>query len=271
MARVPLLRRLLVFRMDAIPNLKDAAIRDYVYTQIITANHSTKETAAGRLRDLDEATISCMHKESLNVIHDIAVSSGVTSLELFRTLHSRGLPVNFHISDKYARYGMTGRTLVRIVDADGALVEMYACGILAKSNLSQKFWLSRLLYSLLASKSGNHKLKWFLLFDREVMEIIEQGLIHFIDYDVFETRETPPFTFVRCMNLLNLNNFSSEKIEGALHNIVGSLKEGGILQIGRTMPDGHNTAGFYRNTRHGLRLVREVGGGTELRDVLKKI
>jgi hypothetical protein len=270
MARVPLLRKVLVFRMDAIPNLKDAAIRDYVYTQIITANHSTKQTAAGRFRELDEATISCMHKESVNVIHDIAVSSGITSLELFRTLHSRGLPVSFHISDKYARYGTRGRTLVRIVDADGALVEMYACGILAKSNLSPKFWLSRLLYSLLAGKSGNRNLKWFLLFDPQVMENIERELIHFIDYDAFETRATSRFTFVRCMNLLNLNYFSADKIEGALRNIVGSLREGGILQIGRTTLDGRNMAGFYIKTGSGLRLVREVGDGTELRDVLKK-
>lgn len=270
MARVSLLRKLFVFRMDAIPNLKDAATRDYVYTQIITANKSTKQTAAGRFRDLDEATISCMNKESLNVIHDIAVSSGVTSLELFRALHSCGLPVSFHISDKYARYGTTGRTLVRIVDAEGTLVEMYACGILAKPDLSQKRWLSRRLYSLLAGKSGNHKLKWFLLFDPQVMENIEQGHINFIDYDVFETRETSRFTFVRCMNLLNLNYFSSDKIEGALRNIVGSLKEGGILQIGRTRLDGHNTAGYYISTRSGLRLVREVGGGSELRDVLKR-
>jgi hypothetical protein len=178
--------------------------------------------------------------------------------------------VSFHISDKYARYGTRGRTLVTIVDADGALVEMYACGILAKSNLSQKVWLSRLLYSLLSSKSGNHKLKWFLLFDPQFMEHIEQGLIHFIDYDVFETRERSRFTFVRCMNLLNLNYFSSNRIESALRNIVGSLKEGGILQIGRTTLDGRNMAGFYINTRRGLRLVSEVGGGTELRDVLKK-
>jgi hypothetical protein len=270
-ARKPLLGKLLVFRIDAIANLKDAAIRDYAYTQIITANHSTKQTAAGRFRDLDEATISCMDHRNMNVIHDIAVSSGVTSLELFRTLLDRGLPVSFHISDKYARYGTSGRALVRIVDADGILVEMYVCGILAKSNLSEKFWLSRLLYSLLAHKSETRKLKWFHLFDLEVLENIEQGLIRLIDYDVFETREVSRFTFIRCMNLLNLNYFTPDKIERALRNIVGSLKEGGILQIGRTMLDGHNMAGFYMLTPTGLRLVREVGRGTELRDILKRL
>jgi hypothetical protein len=269
-AGVPLLRRLFVFRMDAIPNLNDAAIRDFVYAQIITANHATKETAAGRLRDLDEATISCMSKDGLNVIHDIAVSSGVTSLELLGTLQSRGLPVSLHISDKYAKYATTGRILVRILDADGALVEMYVCGILARSNLSMKFCLSRLLYSLLGGKSGNHKLKWFLLFDAKVIEHIEAGVIDFIDYDAFETREAPRFTFVRCMNLLNLNYFSSDKIVSALRNIIGSLKEGGILQIGRTRPDGHNAVGFYIKTGGGLKLVTEVGGGTELRDVIRK-
>ena len=163
-----------------------------------------------------------------------------------------------------------GRALVKIVDADGALVEMYACGILAKRDLSHKYWFSRLLYSLLSGESRTRKLTWFLLFDAQVMNHIERDLIQVIDYDVFETRETARFTFVRCMNLLNLNYFSSEKIERALRNIVGSLKEGGILQIGRTSLDGHNMVGFYMNTPSGLRLVREVGGGTELHDVLTK-
>ena len=104
MAQVPLLRRLFVFRMDAIAGLKDPEIRDYVYTQIVTANYSTKQTGTGRFRDLDEDAISCMHEDSVNVIHDIGVSSGVTSLELLQTLRGRKLPVSFHISDKYAKY-----------------------------------------------------------------------------------------------------------------------------------------------------------------------
>jgi hypothetical protein len=268
--RLPRLRGYLALRLDAIAGEKDAVVRDYMYCQVVTANNTTKQTAAGRFRDLDEATISLMRKEGMNVIHDIAVSSGVTSLELYRTLQDRGLPARFYISDRYARYGATGRGLVRIFDADGALIEMYACGVLAKSDLPRNYWFSRYLYALFAGTSGNGKVRSFLLFDRQVMEHIEKNLLHFIDYDVFQTRYTPPFTFVRCMNLLNLSYFLPDKIEGALRNIIDSLAEDGILQIGRTTPDGHNMVGFYRKRGDGLKLVREIGGGTEVRDVLER-
>lgn len=268
-ARVPLLREFFKCRMDAIGNLKDPGIRDYVYSRLAAGGGTTKQTAVGRFRDLDDIIVSLAHKDKINVVHDIAVSSGVTSLELYSTLHSHGLPTSFRVSDKYAKYGATGRALVRIADADGTLVEMYACGVLAKRNVSKYFFLTRLLYWLLADVAVHNRTKVFFLFDAQVLEHIERGLIYHIDYDVFETRTGSLFTFVRCMNLLNLDRFSSSQIQGALSNIVGSLQENGVLQIGRTMSDGRNMVGFYLKTDHGLQLLKEVGGGTELRDMLK--
>jgi hypothetical protein len=270
--KIPKVRSCLAFRLDAIARVENPVIRDHIYTWITTGNNVTKQTAAGRFRDLDETAISLMRKDSMNVIHDVGVSSGITSVELLRALQDRGIPHRFYISDRYARYGVSGRGLglVRIFDADGALLEMYAWGVLAKSNLPRKFFLSRWLYALLARTPGKQEIRPFFLFDRQVMDYMERDLIHFIDYDVFETRGTPPFTFVRCMNLLNLSYFSPEKIDAGLRNIIGSLAEDGILQLGRTRADGHNMVGFYRKTGDGLQLVKEIGGGTELRDLLEK-
>ena len=76
------------------------------------------------------------------------------------------------------------------------------------------------------------------------------------------------FSFVRCMNLLNLSYFPRDSIGLALRNVVESLKEGGVLQIGRTHPDGVSHAGFYRKRGTRLQLLHEVGSGTELREVI---
>jgi hypothetical protein len=258
--------------MDAIFNLKDPAIRDYVYSRLAAGGgKTTKQTAAGRLRDLDEIVVSLARRDELNIVHDIGVSRGVTSLELISMLQSRGLPVSFYISDKYARYAAMGQSIVRIVDADGALVEMYVAGVLAKRNVSKYFFLSRFLYRLLSGLGTDQRPKWFLLYDPEVVERIESKIMHHIDYDVFTTRVPSQFTFVRCMNLLNMDRFAPTQIAHALQNIVSSLKDNGVLQVGRTMADGHNTAGFYLKTDKGLKLLKEVGGGTELRDVVARL
>jgi hypothetical protein len=254
--------------LDAIANWKGAEIRDYVYSRIGTGMHTSKETAMGRFRDLDEITASPAISDDLNIIHYIAVSSGVTSLELYRVLESRRFPLNFYVSDKHATYGSTGSALIRIVDADQKPVEMYVCGVLAKRNLTNCFFLARFLYSLLADVGAHHPFRWFPLLGPAIMEQIDRGRIQQLDYDVFETRMPAAFTFVRCMNLLNLSYFTPSRIVDALHNIVAPLKEGGGLQIGRTMPDGRNTVGFHRKTRTGLSVLKEVGGGTELRDVV---
>jgi hypothetical protein len=257
--------------MDAIARLKNTRIRDYVYSRLFTSGGTSKQTAAGRFEDLDAIIVSLAHRDQLNVVHDIAVSSGVTSLELLSALRGSGLSVSLHISDKYANYVAAGRRLVSIIDADGALVEMYLYGVLAKRDVSKYFVVTRCLYWLLANVARHTPKKPFVLFDPEVIEHIESGSIRHINYDVFETSMKSAFTFVRCMNLLNLDRFSASAVADALRNIVESLRIGGVLQIGRTMSDGAHMVGFYLKTDRGLRLLREVGNGTELRGLLETL
>ncbi len=269
--KIPVLRKLLVYRADAIPELKSAAVRDYVYRAFFTANATSKQTSAGRLADLDRLACSIITEHKLAVIHDVGVSSGVTSLDLYRSLATTGLPLSFHISDKYAVYGSAGRRLVRIIDAEGAVRELYVCGLLGKRDVSYRFPATRFLYWLLANRPVRGPVRSFVLFDREVLQHIDASLIRRIDYDVFTTHMPRSFSFVRCMNLLNLDYFPRESIEPALRNLGESLQEGGVLQIGRTHPDGTSHATFY--TRRGTRLemLQEVGRGTELRELINRL
>jgi hypothetical protein len=269
--RIPLLRKFFVYRADAMSELRSAIVRDYVYRAFLTSNATSKQTSAGRFEDLDRVACSIITDHKLGDIHDIGVSSGVTSLELYRALAATGIPLNFHISDKYAVYGSTGRHLVRIVDTDGSVTELYLCGVLGKHDVTNKFPVTRFLYWLLADRPVGDSVRWFVLFDREVQEHLQRGLIHRIDYDVFTTRMPSAFSFVRCMNLLNLGYFPHASIETALRNVIESLKEGGVLQIGRTHPNGISHAAFYNKRGTRLELRQEIGKGTELRELIEKL
>jgi hypothetical protein len=253
------------------PELRNAAVRDYVYRAFFTANTTSKQTSAGRFEDLDRLACSIITEHKLDAIHDVGVSSGVTSLDLYRALAASGTPLTFHISDKYAVYRSAGRCPARIIDAQGAVTELYICGVLGKRDVSNKFLVTRFLYWLLARRPIRGPVRSFVLFDHEVLEHIRAGLVRQIDYDVFTTRMPGAFSFVRCMNLLNLGYFPPESIEIGLRNLIESLKEGGVLQIGRTHPNGTSHAAFYK--KHGTRLemLQEVGSGTELRELIDRL
>lgn len=265
-----LLRDLVVCPVDAMPKLGASAVHDYVYKHFYTSNATSKETSAGRFRDLDPITLSLIRQHKLDTIHDVGVSSGVTSLDLYRALRSTATAFTLHISDKYAVYGCAGRYLRRIIDTEGSVRELYVCGILGRrQNVSNKWFpLTRFLYWLLAGGQCRGSIRWFSLFDYEVQQYVERGLIRRLDYDVFQTQLPNCFAFVRCMNVLNLFYFSPESIRIAVGNLVESLREGGILQIGRTHPDGTNHAAFYMKRSRGIELLREVGTGTEVREIL---
>jgi hypothetical protein len=103
------LRKFLVCRIDAIPRVGISAVHNYVYKHFYTSNAITKETSAGRFRDLDPIAALPITQHRLDSIHDVGVSSGVTSLDLYRALASTAMPFTFNISDKYALYGCAGR------------------------------------------------------------------------------------------------------------------------------------------------------------------
>jgi hypothetical protein len=182
------------------------------------------------------------------------------------------MPFNFNISDKYAVYGRAGRCVARIIDAEGLVKELYVCGILGKrEDVSSKFPVTRFLYWLLADGPVTGDIRWFWLFDHEVQQFIERGLMRRIDYDVLQTRVPDAFSFVRCMNLLNFGYFSRVSIKIALRNVFESLREGGVLQIGRTHPDGTNHASLYMKRGTRLELLQDVRTGTELREIIAEL
>src|SRR5262249_20952397 len=83
----------------------------------------SKETAVGRFQDLDEVLIGCLGDVPAAVIHDVAVSSGITSLELLHRLRAGGCSPKIFISDKFSRCIYVQRGFIAgLYDTEGTLL-----------------------------------------------------------------------------------------------------------------------------------------------------
>lgn len=259
-----ILGRFVVFRIDCLTNLRDQDLASRLYQEIYTSDGTSKQTAPGRFRDLDLLTADLLTHES-NLIHDVAVSSGITSVELYSALRHRDIPFELLVSDKFSRFLYRGSIVRRIYDVNNTLLFAYVLWILADWKCGWKFPISKMLFPLVkASDKPSAPFGEIPLFDFRLLELIRKGHVTELPYDILSTSLPDRFTFVRCMNVLNLSYFKPDAIRRALSLLKTSLKDQGILLLGRTMPDGANAVSFYRKVSGNLELIRELDGGSEI-------
>ncbi len=271
----PFLWRFVRADLTRLDQYQDQALLDAIYTHIKMANRVAKTTCPGRFNDLDAITVQMLERRKAPVrLHDVAVSSGITALELYQRLRAANIAPDYHISDKYARLQFVQNgALTRIYDADRQLIQVYCAGLFADHQTRWFFPLSKLLFlqarrwPLPETFSGD-----LLLYDRKVIAALESGILQHQDYDVFTTPMSGRYDYVRCMNLLNSAYFSEPRLQKAVLNLSRSLKPGGILQIGRSLfPNGENRVSFYRRDGGRLRLIHHHQGGSEIHDLIKRV
>ncbi|HKZ80419.1 MAG TPA: class I SAM-dependent methyltransferase [Pyrinomonadaceae bacterium] len=266
------MRNFFRFRLDRLGELKDPGLLSSVYTSFYTSDGTSKETSWDRFIETDEFTVGFLKQNAKNVIHDVGVSSGVTSLELYRKLNQRRLDFQLYVSDKFTRYYFTGKGLLRIYNEDTTLAQAYLFGLLLDRNIDWKYFLSKYAYYLVAllpkRSAGAERL---CLYDLRLLSSFQQGIIHEIDYDLFRTRLDDRFDLVRCMNVLNVSYFRPAKILRAIRNLQRSLKNHGVLQIGRTNTLGRNEVSFFLKDGGNLRWILDVNGGSEIKPLVKSL
>lgn len=267
--QTPLLGKFVVLRLPSVPGLSEPELSQHL-TNILVTDSVYKTTRAGRFSDLDEITVELLNRKQNHVIHDTAVSSGVTSIELYNCLSSAGLNFSFFVSDKYSEFTISGKSVCRVHDMDGKFVEGYVFSILANPQLSAKVFISKLLGIFLQKIPVSQDASTFYLYDAKLLDMIISGAVEHLRYDLLSGNTlSTQFTFVRCMNVLNRGNFSDEEIRNALSHLVSSLDEGGILLVGRTELDTlQNRASFFVKEKGIMRVCRETGGGSEIKDLI---
>lgn len=267
---IPLVRNFFVYYLPNFWFLDNHDEEDTLFAALRYGDVTGKATAQGRFSDIDSIALQMIADGY--AIHDVGVSSGITSFDLYCELQSAGRAGNFTISDKFAEMEFSrGMLLTRIYDSDSKLKSIYLLGVLFDPQISWVYFLSKITFQLLKFIPDYSERVRILLLSAPIKQLLQNNEIKFISYDVFNSKLNVKYSFVRCMNLLNRSYFSDDQLLVGINNLFNSLQEGGILLIGRTIKIGSNGASFYRKEGGVLRVVKEINGGSEIRNLVEQI
>jgi hypothetical protein len=256
-------------RVDCLDSVADPGLLAGFYKSFYVDNKTSKETRAGRFAELDDLAVSFLKSDSENLIHDVGVSSGITSVELYDKLVVAGCRFKLFVSDKFARFHATGDAFCRIYDGNDVLTRAYLFSLLSDEKLHWKHFISKYSFALLKRlPRASRPARQIVLYDPRLSKLIKEGRVAEIEYDIFNTTLDSQFTFVRCMNLLNRSYFSPAEISRAIHNLRSSLVEDGVLQVGRTNLQGANEASFFRKVQNRLVPAGDINKGSEIKGLV---
>ena len=254
------------YDLRELKNFTDENVISYIYRRVGLNNGITKQTGNGRFRDLDEklAELLAATKRKSIGIHDVGVSSGITSVELFDALAGAGFDFELTVSDKYATFYEQKTGLRRdLFDADGNYQCSYLWKLYSDAETSTKYPLSCWLRAQ-ASTFDAERAEPFLLYHPKLLRLVDSGKVRSMDYDVLAEGMPERFDCVRCMNLLNLSYFSEQQLLQGISSLDLTLNDGGLLLIGRTEQDGTNNATIYQKQQGLLSKLASVGKGSEI-------
>jgi hypothetical protein len=268
--KVPLLGDFFTLKITSIGQLGARELSDFI-SDIYLPNKTFLMTQEGRFEEIDDITVKYLEGNPENIIHDIAVSCGVTSLDLFNKMNGK-VNFNLFISEKNSELFLKGRHICRVYDGEDNLLWGYFFFLFASDQAAWKFPLTKILYKFIDHLPDAGRAKTVSIFDKRMEALLKKKRIKKIQYDIFNTVLAQKFSYIRCMNLLNLCYFSSDQLFSAVKRMISSLKEDGILQIGRTdVETGKNRVSFLRKKNGKLVIMKEVNGGTEIMRIISSL
>jgi len=265
-----LLRRLVRANPRLLQTISDPSLAARIISEFfVDGRQISKETVPGRFLDLDGILADLLRGVPNPVIHDIAVSTGITSLELLDRLQAEGTLPRLYISDKFARCRYVQRgPVARLYDTQGELLYAHLGVVLADPRASWLFPVSRVLFRVLEATTpctaGGME---FFLYDRSVSDALASGRLAHLDYDIFRGCVDIQFDVIRCMNTITRKYVTPQRAAQALINLRRSLKPHGLLLVGRTLPSGRNDATLFRLKDGRFLPEHVVNDGADIHEV----
>ena len=146
--RIPSIRRFFVVHLESLDELS-AKEHAAAVSRVLLPSGVRMETELDRFCDLDPITVDLLNRHE-NVIHDVAVANGVTTLELIQKLQKASRPFRLYFSEKNAAFGMTEGFVKRIYSMDGEFLGAYIADfLLAEAGPGRLRFLSRWIARLL--------------------------------------------------------------------------------------------------------------------------
>ena len=138
--KLPFSRKWLRVQMDRLNEFKDEEIIELAYRQFGMASGVTKQTHRGRFEELNDQTLHWLRAGGASNVHDIGVSSGITSVELHHAIRAAGLSTRVTVSDKFARFDIARGRFTRVIyDSDGVQLCTYLGPIYADDRVTRKY------------------------------------------------------------------------------------------------------------------------------------
>lgn len=242
------------------------------------------------MTDLDTLVQGLLPRHRPLEIMDVAVSSGVSTVEWLESLERAGILCRLVAGDALmdACLISVGRRLRALVDRTGLLLQLEVAGrairlppprrrdralYLPLLLLVRRIARASALTVRSCCRSGRSAHRRGLTF--QPLKLLSPALaghdrIEAIEDDILLDRRDPQrFHVVRAANILNRCYFDPETLEKMLANLRDRLRPSGLLVVCRTLPEGKNHGSVFELGEDGrFSVVAHLNDGSEIADLV---
>jgi hypothetical protein len=255
------------------------------FAKVLLPNGTWKTTYPNRLGDLNERLLEFLPRDRELELMDVAVSSGVSTVEWSDLLRASGVRHKLVAGDLYPEGWLTswGGWLAVLFDGANREPLLFEVGRLALPVRSRGRLVGRVrpaLVPLLRALSrrarrvdGGAPAPHRGLVQRPVSlvspELRRRPEIELVRDDVTATGGfVESFDAIRVANLVQPAYFDQRTLEEIVMNLRDRLRDGGILAICRTTEDGVNEATIFRRRGDHFSSEASLNGGSEVANLV---
>jgi len=249
-------------------------------------NGTYKTTYAHRLDDLNDFVNPLLPGERRLSLMDVAVSSGITTLEWMASLERAGIDFRMTASDVALDAWLVsiGRHLHVLLDREGVPLQydFFGRGVvrLRRRQYFARWGLPiRLLNLILRASGARQHLRESSLSDHRMIRyrrlwLVSPALlgrpdVEIIEDDLSRTELGRRFTALRAANILNRTYFDEERIRNVLKRLRRRLVDGGLLIVCRTARPGVNNASVFSLSPHQeFTLIGRLNTGSDIEELV---
>jgi hypothetical protein len=278
-ARHPTVRELLEARAETGLAAR-SAVEDTFFRRLTLPGFGTKRTARGRLAEVDAALLPWLPRGGVLELHDVAISSGVTSLDWLEAVRASGRGCRLLATDREltAWRVRCGRHLEVLLDRQGQALQF---------DLAGRGWPARARgWKGVFPAGARLLLRVALAVDRRwperadevplvVSELAARRDVELREEDLWRRPLAGlegRFDAVRAANLLNPDLFPEPVLRTLVGRLWARVKPGGLCVLVRTIGSGDHAGTIFRRGEGGaVEVLARIGAGSELEALVRSL
>jgi hypothetical protein len=241
-------------------------------------NGTFKRTQHNRFAALEKAFSKSIARRAHRIrqVLDLAVSSGVTTVDFAEYLSGLGARFNMVATDAFisAHIVEFGAGIRILAAPDGFPLQYDIRGVAFRP------WVRRLDYATLGilprlalRASAERRAARLIAAGRSVpVQLVSPRLamrpdIRLVEADIRERQDSfcRRFDLIRAANILNRGAFADADLQRAIRHVASYLAgPGALLIVTRTGPDGRDNGTLFVQSDHGIEILSRHGTGSEI-------